>query len=255
MKPIRIIISLLMVLCCTSMAFALAEPQQATPANGSGTHTVQAGDSFNKIARAKGCTAAELAAANNLQLDAILQLGQQLKLPVSDDPQSTPNQTTPTPSSDNTPSHVIKPGETFTTIARHYGISLDSLISANPLAKPTTLRPGQKIILPQDLKPQQAAIPDEENQTASKLQSTQMDDQNLQANSIDSSDQILVTQAPSPQRTARTVATEREMTYGELAAQYGTETERLNSLNGLDLPASAVVVKGADLLVPVCITP
>jgi hypothetical protein len=45
------------------------------------------------------------------------------------------------------------------------------------------------------------------------------------------------------------------MTYGELAAQYGTETDRLNSLNGLDLQPSTVVVKGADLLVPVSVAP
>jgi hypothetical protein len=40
------------------------------------------------------------------------------------------------------------------------------------------------------------------------------------------------------------------MTYGEFAAQHGTDTRRLNELNGLDLTKATVLFKGAELYVP-----
>lgn len=43
--------------------------------------------------------------------------------------------------------HKIQEGETFASISRKYGVSIESLIAANPEAKPTALRPGQVIRL------------------------------------------------------------------------------------------------------------
>lgn len=263
MKPIRILSVLMLALCWPLTASALTEPQEASPAVSTAIHTVRAGDSLDKIARANGCTATDLAAANNLQLEAILQLGQQLKLPATANAQTTPNEPDPnqaasTPADENAPSHTIKPGENLSVIAKQYGTTIDSLIAANPGVKPTALRPGQKIVLPPSVNTSRENLPAKEttNQapTANEVPTAQgqPSEQNPPAVSTDEA----TTATPfSQQRTARTIATEREMTYGELAAQYGTETERLNSLNGLDLPPSAVVVKGADLLVPTSANP
>jgi len=40
------------------------------------------------------------------------------------------------------------------------------------------------------------------------------------------------------------------MTYGDFASQNGTDTERLNALNGLDLINTTVLAKGSELYVP-----
>ena len=40
------------------------------------------------------------------------------------------------------------------------------------------------------------------------------------------------------------------MSYGEFAAKHGTDIERLNSLNGLDLNTTTVLAKGSELYVP-----
>ena len=40
------------------------------------------------------------------------------------------------------------------------------------------------------------------------------------------------------------------MTYGEFASKHGTDTERLNALNGLDLTHATVLAKGSELYVP-----
>jgi LysM repeat protein len=256
MKPIRIIASLLMVLCCPPMALALTGPQQEEQATAAAAiHTVRPGESFDKIARANGCTIAELAAANGLQLDAILQLGQQLKLPNAQEPNTTPNQTVDAPAPIDGPTHTIKAGETFAKIAKQYEVSIDSLITANPTVKPTALRLGQKILLPATSKTSVQNMPEETNGTATSTETKADKEQSLPTSTSDATDESSDAHPTLSQRTARTIATDREMTYGELAAQYGTETDRLNSLNGLDLQSSTVVVKGADLLVPVSVAP
>ena len=40
------------------------------------------------------------------------------------------------------------------------------------------------------------------------------------------------------------------MTYGEFASKHGTDVERLNALNGLDLTTATVLAKGSELYVP-----
>lgn len=44
--------------------------------------------------------------------------------------------------------HTVKPGETPTMIARHYGIRLDALLAANPKVEPRRLRIGQTLVIP-----------------------------------------------------------------------------------------------------------
>lgn len=44
--------------------------------------------------------------------------------------------------------HTVKPGDTPTMIARHYGIRLEVLLSANPKLEPRHLRVGQTLIIP-----------------------------------------------------------------------------------------------------------
>jgi LysM repeat protein len=253
MKPKRIFSALLAALFCTLNAFALTESQQAIPTISPAIHTVRAGDSLEKIARINGCTAADLADDNDLQLDSILQLGQQLKLPTAATTQPTTDHTVSAPPTDNTVSHTIKSGETLTLIAKQYAVSIESLMLANPSVKPTALRPGQKIILPQSINASKETVPSKEIQNdSSSIEAHPSDQTPLEPSATDESG---AETAFPIKRTARTIATDREMTYGELAAEYGTETDRLNSLNGLDLPPSAIVVKGADLLVPRCAAP
>jgi LysM repeat protein len=230
-------------------------PAPITASACSGIHSVAAGENLFRLAYNCGLTTAQLAAANGLQLDAILQLGQQLKLPNAPEPNTTPNQTVDAPAPIDGPTHTIKAGETFAKIAKQYEVSIDSLITANPTVKPTALRLGQKILLPATSKNSVQNMPEETNGTATSTETKADKEQSLPTSASDAMDENGNANPTLTQRTARTIATDREMTYGELAAQYGTETDRLNSLNGLDLQSSTVVVKGADLLVPVSVAP
>jgi hypothetical protein len=56
--------------------------------------------------------------------------------------------------------------------------------------------------------------------------------------------------APGNDRKVRPIVIEEEMTYGDFAIKHGTDAERLNALNGLDLTPSTVLAKGSELYVP-----
>ena len=50
----------------------------------------------------------------------------------------------------NTTPYVVRPGDTFFTIARQFGVTVDALIQANPqIPNPSQIRPGQIVCIPQ----------------------------------------------------------------------------------------------------------
>lgn len=48
--------------------------------------------------------------------------------------------------------HIVEPGQTLSLIARGYDTTIGKILSANPGLKPNLLRPGQKIIVPEETK-------------------------------------------------------------------------------------------------------
>ncbi|TLS37569.1 L,D-transpeptidase family protein [Pseudalkalibacillus caeni] len=44
--------------------------------------------------------------------------------------------------------HIVKPGETLSSIAIDYRISVQAILDANPLPNPNVIFPGQQIIVP-----------------------------------------------------------------------------------------------------------
>jgi tetratricopeptide (TPR) repeat protein len=54
--------------------------------------------------------------------------------------------TNPPPATAHT--HLVRPGETPSVIARQYGVKLDALMAANPRLDPRRLRPGQTLNIP-----------------------------------------------------------------------------------------------------------
>lgn len=207
---------------------------------GAATHTVKPGDSFTKIARNSGCTPAELAKANDLKLTAVIHPGQKLKLPgkAVAPPDAAPDGT-----------HTIRSGETLTSISRRYGVSVDSLLAANPGINPKTMRPGQKVRLaapkPSGLRQETASTP-----PAAPPPSVPPPAIPPAAEAGDEQDPALETEVPQTAGKVQTVMVDAEMTYGEFAAKHGTDIARLNDLNGLDLAASTVLAKGSELYVP-----
>ena len=53
---------------------------------------------------------------------------------------------TPTPPSG--PTYIIQPGDTLSSIADHFNISLNDLMAANSITDPNAIQAGQQLVIP-----------------------------------------------------------------------------------------------------------
>ena len=122
----------------------------------SGTiHTVQAGENLFRIALRYDTTVDAIMAANSLA-DHTIRVGQDLVIPDVEalaGPQSTATDL----------SYVVEAGDTLSTIAWRYGLTVPTLLEANGLASAHLLYPGQQLKLPgvQEAPPPSEAEPGE----------------------------------------------------------------------------------------------
>lgn len=254
----------------------------ATATTGTG-YTVKKGDNFDKIARKIGTSPQKLAKANGLTPNSIIRPGQKLKVPGTATATAAPAvaaASSPAPN-DGRRTHTMKQGETFTSVSRKYGIKVNALIAANPKAKPSALRPGQVINLGKysasTVAATQPTAPAEKKQlpepTPAPTPKPPAVAQNIPASkptpavaptpaipdakstapaiaAAQTTEKEKQTPAAAPQKKIHAVTIDGEMTFGEFAAKHGTDTERLNALNGLDLTTATVLAKGSELYVP-----
>jgi LysM repeat protein len=112
-----------------------ATPTAGTPVPGQ-TYVVQRGDTLYSIARRFGTTVQAIAQANNIVNPNRIYAGQRLVIPGSG---GTPP---------NTCTHVVRYGETLTSIARRYGTTIWTLAQLNNLANPNIIYAGQRLRVP-----------------------------------------------------------------------------------------------------------
>jgi len=150
------------------------EPNSAAAiAHPAGAHQyeVKASDTLTKIAIAYKTTPAEIMATNNLKEGTLLRPGQMLVIPAAkatpkpavEGPKTTATNNTAaatavpaaaTPAADIPPTrttpglYTVKKGDTLTSIAKTYGLSLDDLSKANKITDPKKLQLGQVLKVP-----------------------------------------------------------------------------------------------------------
>jgi len=216
--------------------------ERPSPAAAHGSYTVVAGDNLVKIGRKTKTSPEALARTNGLNIGSIIHPGQKLKLPGN----------SANTASAETRTHTVESGETFYSISRKYKISTDALIAANPETKPSALRPGQKIKLAATSRTPAPAA------TAQKPQATEVAKKATEAPKpapapaaapVSPPQSAATAATPAKQPVIRSVMIDGEMTYGQFAAKHGTNPDRLNELNGLDLKAATVLAKGSELYV------
>ena len=110
---------------------------EPAPSPGIGRYTVQRGDTLASIARRFGTTVAHLAALNSIVNPERIYVGQSLILP-GEGGQSTADSTY----------HVVQPGETLSSIAARYGVSLWAIAEANHLVNVNLIRVGTRLVIP-----------------------------------------------------------------------------------------------------------
>ena len=113
-------------------------------------HVVEPGHTLYAISRAYHISQKEISIENPGVVSGI-QIGQALKIPVEPTLEGKIDTTEEEVAPDDRNTHKVKPGETFYGIARLYGITEESLQEANPFVKPENLRPGQRMLIPEQV--------------------------------------------------------------------------------------------------------
>ena len=256
----------------------------STPAEKSSapTYTVRSGDSLERIARRSGCSLTALGKINGLKASSIIHPGQTLKLPGAGT--VAPASSAPIPAATNpaatASSYTVKDGDTYTSISKKTGVSVSSLIAANPKAKATSLRTGQIVQLRKASAPAQEAVVHSE--PARPVRSSSPPTPAIRT--ISNPTPLSVPKSPAPEKseaakpkeevrpapasapktapalastptgnaktTVRSVIVEDETSYSEFATSHGTTPDSLNELNGLSLSNGTVLAKGSELYIP-----
>lgn len=112
-------------------------------ASTTGTHTVQLGDTLEKLARQYGVTTAAIIEANGIRNPDLLWVGQKLIIPASTAPKPTATQAAAGPTV-----YVVKSGDTLGQIAQRFGTTVSALVAANSLPNANNITVGTRLLIP-----------------------------------------------------------------------------------------------------------
>lgn len=107
----------------------LTDEERTPPPASGGTVTVQRGDTLWALARRYGATVAELVRLNHIPNPNLIYVGQVLRLPGRTQPQGI--------------LYTVRPGDTLSAIAAHYGTTVAQLAADNHISNPNLIFPGQ----------------------------------------------------------------------------------------------------------------
>ena len=148
---------------------------------------------------------------------------------------------------------TLFPGETFFSIARHYGMSADALQASNPSIKPISLRAGQTLNLggkPAPATPAPVAKKPTPSSKAPEAPKEMAKTPTPTPAPAPAKVEEPATQTVSNTPRVKSVFIDTETDFSAFAAAHGTSTAKLNALNGLNLNSSTVLAKGSELYVP-----
>ncbi len=133
----------------TAAASGEAEAAPPPPPVETEPYTVKEGDTLFSIAARKGVTWQEVAAVNGYGEQALLQIGQEIKVPKKVvTPQETAAESAPvTPAVAAADLHTVGDGETVISIALEHDLDWQQLLAINGLTEESLLQPGQKLRL------------------------------------------------------------------------------------------------------------
>ncbi|MGB7564825.1 MAG: LysM peptidoglycan-binding domain-containing protein [Prochlorococcaceae cyanobacterium] len=117
-------------------------------AGGTGTYTVQRGDTLTVLAERYGVSVDRLIQLNGLKSADDLQAGSQLVVPGAAKTATAAARSKPVAVTKGAKVHEVLPGETLSHIAEAYGVSIDRLIALNNLKEPNAIPAGSRLKLP-----------------------------------------------------------------------------------------------------------
>jgi LysM repeat protein len=115
-------------------------PITATELQTPAIHTVEPGDTLSVLGQEYGVSAQLIAAANDLADADVISQGEQLFIPTPDGhlPAEAPMAAV----------YVVVPGDSMSTIAPQFGLSVETLMSFNDISNPDLIHVGEVIKIP-----------------------------------------------------------------------------------------------------------
>ncbi|TXK17845.1 LysM peptidoglycan-binding domain-containing protein [Homoserinibacter sp. GY 40078] len=146
----------------SSSASSSTSSSSSTSKSSAGRYTIVTGDTISGIAKRFGVTTQAVLTANGLSWSSIIYPGQTIAIPGTtlavenvssvtpidevDDPPSTPVVSTPAPVINST--YVIKTGDTISSIAKKFDVSIQKLLDANGLSWSSIIYAGRSLTIP-----------------------------------------------------------------------------------------------------------
>ena len=110
-------------------------------------HTVAKGEGLYRISKTYDVTIDEIVNANPHLANESLKYGEELKIPQKQVDASTGAANNVTTNANGQIEHIIKPKETLYGISKQYDVSMEAIVALNPEVA-TTMRIGEKLIIP-----------------------------------------------------------------------------------------------------------
>ncbi len=197
-------------------------------------HTVRRGETLSRIARKYSTTVRAIARANGIANLHRIRAGQVLVIPGGE--------YVPLPA--NPGIHIVRRGETLSSIARRYHVRVKDLVAWNDLKSAHVIYPGQRLIVSNEYVPHQEEIVHtvKRGETISQIAAKYGASTNavLRANGLARTSKIYPGQKISvpvgPESTRGKVGTyvvKKGDTISEIAKLYGVSVENLLRINGL----------------------
>ena len=152
------------------------------------SYIVKKGDTLYSISRKYQITVPELRAANNLSESDVLKVGVKLVIPSADIENAAALSATKTSETKKNvsaalTSYVVQKGDTLYGIARKFNIKLNELLSLNNLDNSSTIKIGQKILVPSAGESSNSSVADSgSGANSSKTQNTEKTEKNPSSN-------------------------------------------------------------------------
>lgn len=114
------------------------------------THVVARGESIARIAKKNGVTVQDILAANNIPAKEASKIRPGKRLVIPSAAGATKSSSKSNSSSTKSKTHTISRGESLSTIAKRYGVTVQELCKANNLSskKADSIQAGQKLTIP-----------------------------------------------------------------------------------------------------------
>ncbi|KMQ38474.1 peptidoglycan-binding protein [Oenococcus oeni] len=126
----------------TSTSTSTSSTSSSSTSSSSKSYTVASGDTLTSIAKAYGTTVSAIATANNISNPDYIYVGEVLTIGSSTSTSTSTSSTSSSSTSSSSKSYTVASGDTLTSIAKSYGVSISTLAKLNNISNTNLIYAG-----------------------------------------------------------------------------------------------------------------